>query len=189
MRIIAGRFKGTRLPTPRGKAVRPTTEKVREAVFDALGPVVEGSRVLELFAGTGAFGLEALSREAEFVVFVEKDKKLTGTLAETINLLKLEDRSLILTMSVAQALKRLAADGDRFSIIALDPPYGTDLIERVVNDPAFKSVLDPEGLVIVERDVHVSEPEYPVFFRKHFRRQYGGTLVEMFHLHTMSAEF
>ncbi len=186
MRIIAGRFKGIRLPAPRGKAVRPTTERVREAVFDVLGPTVDGSRILELFAGTGAFGLEAVSRGAAYVVFVEKDRKLTETLAVTIRALELQDRALILTRDAIQALKLLAERTDRFSMIYLDPPYGTDLIERIVNDPTFKSVLAPEGLVIVERGIHMSEPEYPDFFRKSFGRQYGGTFVEMFHLHEVS---
>ena len=78
MRIIAGRFKGMRLPGLRGKAVRPTTGRVREAVFNILGPLVGGASILELFAGTGAFGFEALSRGAASAVFVDKDKKVAA---------------------------------------------------------------------------------------------------------------
>lgn len=180
MRIIAGRFKGIRLPPPRGKAVRPTTERVREAVFDVLGSTVDGSRILELFAGTGAFGLEAVSRGAAYVVFVEKDKKLTGTLTALIGALEIQSHVLILTMSANQALKRLAANPDRFSMIYLDPPYGTDWVERVVNYPEFGSLMAPEGIVIVERDARASEPVYPDFLRKRFSRQYGGTAVDIF---------
>jgi 16S rRNA (guanine966-N2)-methyltransferase len=186
MRIIAGRFKGIRLPAPRGKAIRPTTERVREAIFDVLGSTVDGSRILELFAGTGAFGLEAVSRGAAYVVFVEKDNKLTRTLAELTRALEIQPHVLVLTMSATQALKSLAANYDPFSMIYLDPPYGTDWIEQVVNYPDFGSLLTAEGIVIVERDARSSEPVYPDFLRKRFSRQYGDTLVDIFDRYAIS---
>ena len=91
MRIIAGRFKGLRLPSPRTQSVRPTTDRVREALFSSLGSAVEGARVLDLFAGTGAFGFEALSRGATSVAFVDDDRQLTHTLIETCDVLEIAD--------------------------------------------------------------------------------------------------
>ncbi len=105
MRIIAGRFKGLRLPSPRKQGVRPTTDRVREALFSTLGHEVEDSRVLDLFAGTGAFGFEALSRGAASVVFVDDDRQVTHTLITTCDALRVVDQVRILTMSADQAVQ------------------------------------------------------------------------------------
>ena len=181
MRIIAGRFKGVRLSAPRGRAVRPTTDRVREAVFSILGPVVEGSRVLELFAGTGAFGLEALSRGAASAVFVENDRKTVENLVQTVRTLGLEDRAIVVASSVTNALKKLAATEERFRIIYLDPPYATDWIERVVSNPFLPSLLEAQGLLVVERGVRTPKPDLQGLFVKAVERKYGGTIVEIFH--------
>ncbi|MBI5571013.1 MAG: 16S rRNA (guanine(966)-N(2))-methyltransferase RsmD [Desulfomonile tiedjei] len=184
MRIIAGRFRGVRLIVPRGRAVRPTTDRVREAVFSMLGPLVEESRVLELFAGTGAFGLEALSRGAAFAVFVENDRKTVETLVRNVQTLGLEERAVVLALSVTKALQRLAAAEDRFRIVYLDPPYATDWIDRVVSDPFFPNLLEAEGLLVVERGVRSAVPTLPRAFVKDVTRKYGGTMIEIFRLGT-----
>ena len=144
MRIIAGRFKGVRLPSPRNKSVRPTTDRVREALFSALGDAVQDSRVLDLFAGTGAFGFEAVSRGAESVVFVDQDRLVTKLLSQTAGSLNVQDRVVILTLTASQAIAKLAGLGRKFGIVFLDPPYETDWIQRVVSTPAFLELLEPE---------------------------------------------
>lgn len=180
MRIIAGRFKGVRLKVPHGRAVRPTTDRVREALFSTLGSVVEGSRVLELFAGTGAFGLEALSRGAHSAVFVDSDRRAIVSLAETARTLGLVDRVMLLTATASQALKKLAVANDKFRIVYLDPPYASDWIPRIISDPLLLDVLEAEGLVIVERDVHAANPVAPQACEMVFSRKYGGTIIEIF---------
>ena len=145
MRIIAGRFKGMRLPGPRSKAVRPTTGRVREAVFNILGPLVEGASILELFAGTGAFGFEALSRGAASAVFVDKDKKAAATIAQSARMLGLGDRIGVLAMDASRALDKLTQAGEKFSIIYLDPPYATEWIAKVINHPGLTALLAAEG--------------------------------------------
>jgi 16S rRNA (guanine966-N2)-methyltransferase len=182
MRIIAGSFKGVRLKVPPGKAVRPTTDRVREALFSTLGPTVEGSRVLELFAGTGAFGLEALSRGATSAVFVDSDGRVAASLAQTVRALGLTDRVMLLSTTAMKALKKLVAAHDRFRIIYLDPPYASDWIARVVSAPLFFDLLEAQGLLVVERDVHAAELTLPVTLEKLFSRKYGGTMVEIFRL-------
>jgi 16S rRNA (guanine966-N2)-methyltransferase len=184
MRIIAGRFKGVRLTVPRGRVVRPTTDRVREAVFNILGPLVEEGRVLELFAGTGAFGLEALSRGAAFAVFVEKDRKAIETLVRNVQTLGLEERALVLALPVTKALQKLTVAGDRFRIVYLDPPYATDWIDRVVSDPFFPNLLEADGLLVVERGVRSAEPHLPRPFIQEVARKYGGTMVEIYRLGT-----
>ncbi len=182
MRIIAGRFKGIRLPSLRGKAVRPTMERVREAVFNILGPVVEGARILELFAGSGAFGFEALSRGAASAVFVDEDKKVTAGLAQTARMLGLIDRISILAIDASRALNKLAQAGEKFSIIYLDPPYATEWIATVMNHPSLITLLAADGVLVVEKGIHTPESPLPDLLHKRLARQYGDTLVEMFDL-------
>lgn len=180
MRIIAGRFKGLRVPSPRNRGVRPTTDRVREALFSTLGHEVEDSRVLDLFAGTGAFGFEALSRGAASVVFVDDDRQVTHTLIKTCDALQITDQVRILTMSADQAVRKLAESEGRFSIVFLDPPYGTEWVPKVVCNPVFADLFVPDGLLIVEREEKALELAIPAGFAKEFSRKYGGTVVEIF---------
>ncbi len=182
MRIIAGSFKGVRLKVPPGKAVRPTTDRVREALFSTLGSTVEGGRVLELFAGTGAFGLEALSRGADSAVFVDSDRRVVASLAQTVRTLGLTDRVMLLSTTAIMALKILAAAHERFRIIYLDPPYASEWIARVVSAPLFLDLFEAQGLLVVERDVHAAKLTLPATLEALFSRKYGGTMVEIFRL-------
>ncbi len=180
MRIIAGRFKGLRLPSPKSKGVRPTTDRVREALFSTLGHDVTHARVLDLFAGTGAFGFEALSRGAASVVFVDNDRHVTQDLSGMCRALGVENQVRILTMSADRAVKRLSGSEERFEIIFLDPPYGEQLIPKVVHDPTFASLFERDSLLIVEREEKATELAVPIGFEKEFSRKYGGTIVEIF---------
>jgi len=182
MRIIAGRFKGMRLPGLRGKDVRPTTGRVREAVFNILGPLVGDASILELFAGTGAFGFEALSRGAASAVFVDKDKKVTAAITQTAGMLGLKDRISILAMDASRAVDKLAEAGEKFSIIYLDPPYATEWIAKVMNHPGLIALLAADGVLVVEKGTRTPESPLPDLLHKRLARQYGDTLVEMFDL-------
>ena len=144
LRIIAGEWRGRRLILPDDSAVRPTPDRVRETLFNWLGPTVEGAKCLDLFAGSGALGLEALSRGAASVCFVEADRRLAERIAQHIE--RLEARGEVLTRS-AEAF--LEANRERFDIVFLDPPYDTEvepLLARLV--PA----LAPGGQIYVERN-------------------------------------
>lgn len=180
MRIIAGRFKGLRLPSPRTQGVRPTTDRVREALFSSLASAVEGSRVLDLFAGTGAFGFEALSRGAASVIFVDADRQVTHTLIETCDALQVTDQVRILSVSADQAVRQLADSEESFAIVFLDPPYGTDWVPKIVYDPVFVDLFARDGLLIIEREEKAPELAIPAGFAKEFSRKYGDTLVEIF---------
>ena len=180
MRIIAGRFKGHRLPSPRAGGVRPTSERVREAVFSALGTDIYGARVLDLFVGTGAFGFEALSRGASEVVFVDRDPAIAVDLVRTAAALSVEHQIRVTTSVAGRAVKELVAGGDTFGIIFLDPPYQSSLLAEVMCDPLFPRLLDPEGLLVVEREARAYEMPIPAVFSQIFTRKYGGTMVEFF---------
>jgi 16S rRNA (guanine966-N2)-methyltransferase len=181
MRIISGRFRGMRLPSPKGRKVRPTVDRVREALFSTLGALGEGARGLDFFAGTGAFGFEALSRGAASAVFVEKDRQVSEAIRETARGFGIEKEIQILNMGALEALRRLNERGAKFTIVFLDPPYESDWVSKVASDPIFPNLLEPEGVFIVEKGVHAPETPPPPTFGMRFSRKYGGTVVEIFH--------
>ena len=124
MRVIAGTLKGRRLSSPDWPGLRPTSDKLRETLFNVLGTTVQGARVLDGFAGTGAVGIEALSRGAAHVTFVERDRKAAGLVESNLQHCGLKEGYAIIRVDFAAAGPRLA--GTRFDIIFLDPPYGPD---------------------------------------------------------------
>ena len=126
LRIVAGSLRGSRLPVPDVPGLRPTADRVRETLFNWLAPVIEGARCLDLFAGTGALGIEALSRGAAECVFVERDRTLARMLRENLSRLKLENFRLI----EGDALGALAATAQAFDIVFLDPPFTESLWEE-----------------------------------------------------------
>ncbi|HMK35136.1 MAG TPA: 16S rRNA (guanine(966)-N(2))-methyltransferase RsmD [Desulfomonilaceae bacterium] len=180
MRIIAGRFKGMRLRSSKGGTLRPTVDRVREALFSALGSQVEDARVLDLFAGTGAFGFEAVSRGASSAMLVDVNRHSARVIAETSRRLGTETQVRVLAMDALQAMKHLEDAGELFTIIFLDPPYESEWIAKILSDPVFPELLAPEGIFIVEKAVRSPETTAPPIFRQRFSRKYGGTLVEMF---------
>ncbi|MGD9123461.1 MAG: 16S rRNA (guanine(966)-N(2))-methyltransferase RsmD, partial [Desulfarculaceae bacterium] len=130
MRISGGQWRGRRLKTPPGVATRPTSGKVKEALFNILGPVVSGARVADLFAGSGALGLEALSRGAAFCLFVEKNKSALKALEDNLATLAGGKQAQVLAVDAIRS-QRLKERGP-FSLILADPPYDQGLVKRVV---------------------------------------------------------
>lgn len=155
-------------------------DRVREAVFSSLGAAVQGARVLELFAGTGAFGFEALSRGAEFVVFVDQDRKVADAIARTARTLGVLHQVSIWARSAAQAVKRLAAGVEQFDLMFLDPPYEGNQISGLLSDRVLSTLLAPAGLLVVERGLDAAALSVPAELEKRFDRRYGGTRVEIF---------
>lgn len=148
-------------------------------MFSSLGPRIYGSQVLELFAGTGAFGLEAISRGAARVVLVERDKKAVEALVRTVRSFKVDECTVVWHMDALKALGRLEKSEWKFGIVFLDPPYGEDWPGRLLSDPRLLDVVVPHGLVIVERSAAAGELNVPTGFEKSFSRTYGRTHVEM----------
>jgi len=150
MRLTGGLDRGRRLLAPRGAHTRPTAAKVREAIFNILGPPPDGS-VLDLYAGTGALGLEALSRGARRAVFVERDHQALVVLRRNVRELGLEDRATVVGAEVCAVLRRLTSQGERFSWVFLDPPYAKET-EGVLAELSGGDLLTPCAVVIVEHD-------------------------------------
>ncbi|MCX7642859.1 MAG: 16S rRNA (guanine(966)-N(2))-methyltransferase RsmD [Armatimonadetes bacterium] len=160
MRVIAGTSKGVRLKSPSHARVRPTTDRIRTVLFDMLGRLVIGSRFLDLCAGTGAVGIEALSRGAEKVVFVELDGRCVETIKTNLLLTKLFDRARIVKGDARRKLPQLLAEGERFDIVFLDPPYGSDLALQLMTWLGnHLELLQGPQLVVVQQLARESLPE------------------------------
>ncbi len=160
--------------------MRPTSAKVREAVFDVLGSQVEYSNVLDLFAGTGAFGFEALSRGASKVCFVEKRRASAHIIQKNARELGVDNLVTVKVTTAAQAIKGFERSRETFSIVFLDPPYNSNEIAQVWQQPALKKAISDEGILIVESRFPNPDLNPPHFLKKYFQRRYGDTLVEMF---------
>jgi 16S rRNA (guanine966-N2)-methyltransferase len=152
LRIIAGRLKGRRIRVPRAPGIRPTGERVREALFSILGGELEQERVLDLCSGTGALGLEALSRGASEVVFVEADPRIARNLQATVDELGVRSGCQVVVGDAVSVLQRRSVSG-RFELIIADPPYGGGLTDRLLAAVAAGDWLAEGGRLVVERPV------------------------------------
>lgn len=173
MRIVAGSRKGARIFAPKGLDTRPTGDRVREAVFNLVGPV-DGATVLDLYAGSGAMGLEALSRGAESAVFVESDREACRTIKRNLDKLGLDGAEV----ACSDTLSFLAGERRRFDLILVDPPY--DVVESVAVRLAvyLPAVLAENGLVALESSSR-DEPDLPPLAIRTSRR-YGSARVTLF---------
>ena len=175
MRIIAGEHRGARIFAPPGRDTRPTSDRAREAAFNLIGPV-DGAEVLDLFAGSGAMGLEALSRGAARVVFVESDRAATRAIEQ--NLDKLRVRGTVLRQDALGALRSEAQAGRRYDLVLVDPPYEMFNSLQSSLSRHLPAVLAREGVVVVETDAR-EEPELPALGLRTSRR-YGSARITIF---------
>lgn len=171
MRIVAGSRKGHRIAAPKGVVTRPTGDRVREAAFALVGPV-EGAVVLDLFAGSGAMGLEALSRGAASAVFVESDREACRTIDRNIEKLRARG-ARVLQQDVLQAL---ATDGGTYDLVLCDPPYDYPKLDRLA--PYLETKLASDGVVVYETGAR-EEPEIQGL-RVRTSRTYGSARLTLF---------
>ncbi len=174
MRIVAGQYKGLVLKSPKGEGTRPVTNRVKESLFNILGPL-DGESVLDLFAGSGALGIEALSRGANRAVFVEKNRAAADLIAENLSRLKPPASAQVLAMPALSACRVLQKRGASFDLIFCDPPYDQNAVNPTLDDAIFISLCAPNALLLVEH----SPREHPN--SKHWQtrdvREYGQTVV------------
>ena len=151
MRLTGGEARGRRLRSPRGSKIRPTADRVREALFDILGARVPGTDFLDAYSGTGAVGCEALSRSAARVVFLERDRAALKLIAENLKAGDWSGRSEIVAGDARAALRKLGASGERFRVVFLDPPYDEPEVADLLRLAAL--CLSPGGTLILEHNV------------------------------------
>jgi len=152
MRIISGTSKGRKLITPKRYSLRPTSDRVKESLFNILGSEVEGKVVLDLFAGTGNLGIEALSRGAERVIFVEKGRQALQIIQTNLNQFGLADRSEILPKDVNRAIGILKQRGECFDLILMDPPYEKGLIQRTLMKLNTHPIYHGDSILVIEHN-------------------------------------
>jgi 16S rRNA (guanine(966)-N(2))-methyltransferase RsmD len=176
MRVTGGELRGRRLRAPRVGA-RPTADRVREALFARIDPA--GAAVLDLYAGSGALGIEALSRGAARVVFVERAARCAAVLRENLAALGLSARAEVVGADALAAVGRLAAEGRRFDLVLLDPPYASEEASRALERLA-RSELLPEGAMVVVESSRRRPPAAVEGLERIDERRYGDTLVTRF---------
>lgn len=161
MRVITGIYKGRRLKTLEGSAVRPTSDRMRETLFNILAPRIEGARFLDLCAGSGAIGIEALSRGAGQVTFVESSRKSSTVISENLRHCEIRNGYTFIARDALMALKYLAQEKQQFDLIYFDPPYDSELYSPVLWQIARGNLLTEDGILIVEhRRQLVLAPNY-----------------------------
>lgn len=153
MRVIAGKARRLPLKTLPGPDTRPTTDRIKETLFNILQPELPDCRFLDLYSGSGAIGIEALSRGASYAVFVEKNPRACACIRENLAFTKLVEDGKLLTMDVLQALRSLEGQ-EAFDCIFMDPPYGKELERQALEYLAGSSLADGETLIIIEAELH-----------------------------------
>lgn len=173
MRIIAGAYRGLHLATLKGGALRPTSDQLRETLFNVLGLEIEGRTFLDAYAGTGAVGIEAISRGASEVVFIEHHRPAAELIRRNLAALKIEEGFYVMTTTVAKGLERLAQEGSHFDFVFLDPPY-EEIREyhHILRQLARSALLLPTSLVIAEHSRHCNlEEQYGTLRRTRLLRR------------------
>ena len=183
MRIGAGSAKGRELKGPKDASrIRPTADRVRQTIFNVLGQWFEGQQILDLYAGTGAFGLEAISRGAVRATLVDRDK-------EALELCRLNAQSVgfapqveILGLPVEKAVAQLGRAQARFDVVFADPPYAAKGVETLLEQVGPQGLLQPEGILVIEHDKREPAPEQHAGFTRVDERRFGDTLVTFYRL-------
>jgi 16S rRNA (guanine966-N2)-methyltransferase len=177
MRIIAGSLKGRRLFTPKDRAIRPTSDRVRENLFNILGNRVKGSHFLDLYCGVGACGIEALSRGAAHATFVDESRDALNLVQRNLDLCGVAIQGMLIHASIPERLNRPMPP---FHIIFADPPYGYNAYESLLVTIKTKCLLLPDGIVIVETARSDELPDQTGALNKIDRRVYGDTALSFF---------
>ncbi|GKT02869.1 16S rRNA (guanine(966)-N(2))-methyltransferase RsmD [Furfurilactobacillus sp. WILCCON 0119] len=184
MRIVAGDFGGRPLSAVPGTLTRPTTDKVKEAMFSMIGPYFDGGRALDLFAGSGGLAIEAVSRGIDEAVLVDRQYQAVKTIRENIAVTKAPERFTVIKGDSEAVLGRLASDGQPFDLILLDPPYAKQKIIANLTFMAEHGLLNDGATVIAETDQNAGLPEQFAGFTQTHHKDYGITDVMVYEFHT-----
>lgn len=155
MRVIAGKARSIQLKAPEGMETRPTTDRIKETLFNMINNNIYDSCFLDLFAGSGGIGIEALSRGARKAYFIESNRKACSVIEANLSKTHLVEDACIINTNALNALSRLSSD-EKFDIVFMDPPYGKGLEKEILSKPTFIDILNEDALVIVESDLETS---------------------------------
>lgn len=176
MRVISGSARGRRIKEPDGASVRPTTDMVKESIFNIIQFDIEGRKILDLFAGTGQLGIEALSRGAAEAVFVEESSNTYKLVRENVKSVGFEDKATVVPGDALTYLKRAG----KFDVIFLDPPYDTKLLDKSLASIIEFDILNENGIIICESNLDKILPEVTAPYKKGREYRYGKIKVTIY---------
>ena len=182
MRVIAGKVKGRRLKAPKGRALRPTADRVKEALFNILPNDLSGQKVLDLFAGTGNLGFEALSRGASEALLIDAARWARKAIHENLQAIGLGERARVWQAPVLKSIRVLSRRRETFDLIFLDPPYEKDLVGPTLRAIAGAEILRESGIVVAEHSVREKVEAGYGTLKLRDQRRYGATLLSFFGL-------
>lgn len=177
MRVITGTARGRKLGQLQGMDTRPTTDQVKESIFNIIQFDIEGRRVLDLFGGTGQLGIEALSRGAASCTFVDQRKDAVSLIRSNLKLCQLSDRARVVQ---GEALSFLSTVREQYHLVFLDPPYQTDLLENAIKKIAEIDMLTENGIIICESPADKVLPELPHPYHKGREYRYGKIKITVY---------
>jgi 16S rRNA (guanine(966)-N(2))-methyltransferase RsmD len=182
MRVISGRARGTRLIAPKGMDIRPTLDRVREALFNILAPRIDGACFLDLFAGTGANGIEALSRGARAATFVDSDRRALTAIERNLEATKLYEYASVRKLVLPKGISALASKAMQFDVVFADPPYAFSDHKGLLAALQAARLIAQDAIIVVEHASRGKVEFDPEVFELSRRAEYGDTALTFFHL-------
>lgn len=180
MRVISGKARGLKLNTPKNEDVRPTTDRVKESLFNIINFYIMDNNILDLFAGTGSLGIECLSRGANKCVFVDKSKESMAIVKSNIKKARVENESITLNIDFKSAIASLGHKGEKFTVIFMDPPYYEDMFIDALTLVDKNDLLEEDGIIVAEHDTKDKFPDNVGRLFKDREKKYGKTTLTFY---------
>lgn len=180
MRVISGEFKGRRLESLEGSATRPTSDKVKESLFNIIGPYFEADTVVDLFSGSGNLGIEAVSRGVAHGYLVDNNERAVRVIQENVNNLGLNDRITVMNQSAQSALDYFQGQDIKINLLFLDPPYDMDVIQEILTVAVNKGILSKRAIVVCETTKYKEFPDIIGSLEKIRDQKYGKTRLTIY---------
>lgn len=180
MRVVAGDYRGRKLKSLSGDNTRPTSDKVKESIFNMIGPYFDGGQVLDLFAGSGGLAIEAVSRGMDKAVCVDRNYQAINVIKENVKITKEETKFEVMKSDAKQALKRLAGEGRTFDLVLIDPPYAQQEVVADLEQLLADGMLNPDCLIVCETDKKFDLPETVGTLEQIRRQVYGIAAITIY---------
>ncbi|MGX7052002.1 16S rRNA (guanine(966)-N(2))-methyltransferase RsmD [Leuconostoc palmae] len=180
MRVVSGQFRGTRLEAVNGDKTRPTTDKVKEAMFSILTPYISGGQVLDLYAGTGGLSIEAVSRGMHHAILIDRQFQAIKVIQSNIEKTHQQSLFTVIKSSAQQALEKLKSDNQLFDLVFLDPPYAKETIQDDMLYLATNGMLNEDAIILAESNDSANLPEENSYFEIIQQKHYGITVVTVY---------
>lgn len=180
LRVISGKARGLKLNTPKSEDVRPTTDRVKESLFNIINPYIMDGDILDLFAGTGSLGIECLSRGANKCVFVDLNRSSIDIVKSNIKKARVEENSEVMNVDFKSAIERVKNNSYKFDIIFMDPPYYKDMFQDALERIDKANILKEDGIIVVEHDTKQEFPENVGNLVKNRNKKYGNTTLTFY---------